>query len=47
MTTPVSSTEVLGARLLREIDAEKGSLEDVRSHSLSIVSNGSPDTSHI
>ena len=30
MTTPVSSTEVLGARLLREVASEEVGLEDVR-----------------
>jgi hypothetical protein len=37
MTTPVSSTGVLGARLLREIAVEEGNLEDVRCRSLSIL----------
>jgi hypothetical protein len=30
MAVQINSTEVLGARLLREVAAEEGSLEDVR-----------------
>jgi hypothetical protein len=30
MATPISSTQLLGARLLTEIGNEEGSLEDVR-----------------
>lgn len=30
-TAPVSSTEILGTRLLKEIENEEGSLEDVKS----------------
>jgi len=45
MTAPLSSTGVLGARLLREIAVEEGNLEDVRSRSLSIDPNESADIS--
>lgn len=31
MATPISSTQLLGARLLKEISSEEGSLEAVRS----------------
>ena len=37
MATMISSTEVHGGRLLREIAAEEGSLEDVSIHSLSLA----------
>jgi hypothetical protein len=33
MAVQINSTEVLGARLLREVAAEEGSLEDVRPRS--------------
>jgi len=37
MATQINSTEVLGARLLREVAAEEGSLEEVRFVSQNLI----------